>query len=485
MSFTILRRFVILFALVPLAGFNAIAQDQQSDNNVPQAAAKVNITQGPTIQYADDEFAVITWTTDQPFASRVFYGKDASNLNQIAEDGKSLSVGHQVDLRNLQPNTTYYFRIDAGQGTAAAASADAVNGFQTTTLGSNPVRNQPAFKGSFQNAQNSTSQAATQTANFGDIKVTNGPAIQYLDDATAVISWTTNVPASNTIYYGSDRTNLLYTGGDFKDATQHRIHLSNLRANTRYYFQLDEPSSQPIASFTTIASGSQPVYDQQPMAEYSGNAPSGGPQLAHRERPAGHANEVPAGTEVNASLEKALSTKTSQVGERFSALVTEPVRDINDHIVIPTGSRISGQVTESEEGKNLPTVRGRGKLNLRFEKVALPNGATLPISATLLSVNQTGGNGSVNSEGEVQSETKASTAAKGVGVGAGIGTIAGLILGGPFKGLAIGAIAGGGYILATKGKDVELPVNTGLKIRLDQPVSLGNKSQGAGEQAHR
>jgi hypothetical protein len=190
---------------------------------------------------------------------------------------------------------------------------------------------------------------------------------------------------------------------------------------------------------------------------------------------------------VNASLENALSTRTSQVGERFSALVTEPVRDINDHIVIPTGSRISGQVTESEEGKNLPTVRGRGKLNLRFEKVALPNGTTLPISATLLSVNQTGGNGSVNSEGEVQSETKASTAAKGAAVGAGIGTIAGLILGGPFKGLAIGAIAGGGYILATKGKDVELPVNTGLKIRLDQPVSLGNKSQGAGDkqQAHR
>src|SRR5215469_2387702 len=149
MSFTILRHFVILLALVPLAGFNAIAQDQQSDNNGPQAAVKVNITQGPTIQYADDEFAVITWTTNQPFASRVFYGKDASNLNQIAEDGKSLSVGHQVDLRNLQPNTTYYFRIDAGQGTAAAASADAVNGFQTTTLGSNPVRNQPAFKGSF------------------------------------------------------------------------------------------------------------------------------------------------------------------------------------------------------------------------------------------------------------------------------------------------------------------------------------------------
>jgi hypothetical protein len=61
--------------------------------------------------------------------------------------------------------------------------------------------------------------------------------------------------------------------------------------------------------------------------------------------------------------------------------------------------------------------------------------------------------------------------AKDVGIGAGIGTVAGLIFGGPLKGLAVGALAGGGYVLATKGKDVELPAQTGLVIRLDQPVN--------------
>ena len=70
-----------------------------------------------------------------------------------------------------------------------------------------------------------------------------------------------------------------------------------------------------------------------------------------------------------------------------------------------------------------------------------------------------------------------STAAKGAGVGAGIGTIAGLIFGGPLKGLAIGAIAGGGYILATRGKDVELPENTGIKIRLDQAVTVADRRE--------
>ncbi|HKU25174.1 MAG TPA: fibronectin type III domain-containing protein [Candidatus Sulfotelmatobacter sp.] len=470
--FAISKPLSLFISLSLLISTAAIAQTNQNptDGDNDQAAARASITQGPTIQYADDQFAVITWTTDQPFPSRVFYGKDPSNLNQVAEDTKSLSLRHQINLRNLQPSTTYYFRIDTGQGTAAVNSSDGVNGFQTTALGANPIRNQATFKGSLQPKPNPATGQTAQAANFGNIIVTRGPSIQYLDDTTAVISWTTNVPASNTLYYGTDRDNLLYTGGDFKDSTEHRIHLSNLKPRTRYYFQLDEPSSQPIASFTTVFAGAQPIYDQHPETISSGAAQNTGPQLSRREH-AGQ-NELPEGTEVSASLETGLSTKTSSPGQRFTAAVTQPVRDFNDQIVIPVGARVNGQVTESEEGKNLPSVRGRGKLNLRFDSIDLPNGSTIPISATLLSVNQTGGNGSVNSEGEVQSNTNASTAAKGAAVGAGIGTIAGLIFGGPFKGLAIGAIAGGGYILATKGKDVELPANTELKIRLDQPVSL-------------
>src|SRR5207302_4697601 len=146
MSLAVPKRFGFLLSLFLLVNSGAIAQTA-SDNAPPQSVASVNITQGPTIQYADDQFAVITWSTDQPFASRIFYGKDASNLNQISEDTKSLSMRHQINLRNLQPSTTYYFRLDTGQGTAAVASTDGVNGFQTTALAANPTRNQHPFKG--------------------------------------------------------------------------------------------------------------------------------------------------------------------------------------------------------------------------------------------------------------------------------------------------------------------------------------------------
>jgi len=478
MSFAAVKRFGFSLSLILLTSSGVMAQKTYDDNtNTQQAPSRVNITQGPTIQYADDQFAVITWTTDQPFVSRVFYGKDPGNLNQIAEDAQSQSLRHQINLRNLQPSTTYYFRIDNGQGTAAAASNESLNGFQTTALGANPVKNQQPFKGAVQNASKTGTGSSTKTADFGAISLTRDPSIQYLDDTTAVISWTTNVPASNTIYYGTERSNLLYTGGDFKDATEHRVHLSNLKPNTRYYFEFDEPSNHAIASFSTVNTGAQPLYDQKPLVQSATDTSTSGPQLTRRERSPGHSNELPSGTEIDASLQTALSTKISQVGDRFTAVVTQPVRDIDDRVVIPTGAHINGQVTESEQGKTLPSLRGGGKLNLRFNSITMPNGTQIPISATLLSVNQSGGNGSVNSEGEVQSGTKGTTAAKGAAVGAGIGTIAGLIFGGPLKGLAIGAIAGGGYVLATKGKDVELPENTGVRIRLDQGVNLGNRAQ--------
>jgi len=97
-----------------------------------------------------------------------------------------------------------------------------------------------------------------------------------------------------------------------------------------------------------------------------------------------------------------------------------------------------------------------------------PDGTSVPLNASLISV----GDKKTNEEGEVQSGTSGKTAAKDVGVGAGIGTVAGLILGGPFKGLAMGAIAGGGYVLAAKGKDVEIPADSAMRLRLDQSLYL-------------
>lgn len=189
-------------------------------------------------------------------------------------------------------------------------------------------------------------------------------------------------------------------------------------------------------------------------------------------------DQVSAGTEIRAALDTPLSTKTSKPGDRFTATITQPVRGSSGSTVIPAGTRVEGEVAETEEGKTLAALRGKGKLSLRFRDLVLPTGQTLPLTATLISVNDTNGKNTkkADEEGQVQSGTRNKDVAKDVGIGAGIGTVAGLVFGGPLKGLAIGALAGGGYVLATKGKEVNLPAQTGMVIKLDEPVSASLSS---------
>jgi hypothetical protein len=169
---------------------------------------------------------------------------------------------------------------------------------------------------------------------------------------------------------------------------------------------------------------------------------------------------VVAGTEIRAALDTPLSTRTSKPGDRFTASITDPVRANNSAVVIPGGARIEGEVAEAEEGKTVAALRGKSTLSLRFRNVVMPNGQTLPLIATLISVHDTSGRNPIKVD-------QGKDAAKDVG----IGTSTGLVFGGPLKGLAIGTLAGGGYVLSIKGKDVNLPAQTGMVIRLDQPFS--------------
>ena len=227
-----------------------------------------------------------------------------------------------------------------------------------------------------------------------------------------------------------------------------------------------DQSASPAANQNTTQPSNQAT---TPPAGDQNNAKPGMPQ---RSAVSG-SGDVAAGTEIRATLDTPLSTKTSKPGDRFTATVSQPVSGANG-IVIPAGARIEGEVAEAEQGKTLPALRGRGKLNLRFRDIVLPNGQTVPLVATLVSVNNTKGKNTrkADEEGQIQSGTQGKDVAKDVGIGAGIGTVAGLIFGSPLKGLAIGALAGGGYVLATNGRDVNLPAETGIVLRLDQPLSV-------------
>lgn len=202
------------------------------------------------------------------------------------------------------------------------------------------------------------------------------------------------------------------------------------------------------------------VHAQTP-ADAAGNTPVPNSQSA----PVTPIDQIAAGTEIRATLDTPLSTRTSKPGDRFTATIAEPARGISG-VVIPVGARIEGEVAEADDSKTVAALKDKNPLSMRFRDIVLPDGQTLNLAATLISVNSTNGTASKADESHLQQGTSSRDLAKGIATGG-----SGTAFGGPIKGLATGALAGGGYVLSVKGKDVNLPAQTGMVIRLDQAIT--------------
>ncbi len=105
----------------------------------PTKAAAVKITDGPRVEGVGPTWAVIAWTTNTGGSTVVHYGTDKNNLSQTAESPYSDNVktkaqNHRVHLKNLHPNTKYFFVADSGQGEGTGTEAKSpVEEFSTKT----------------------------------------------------------------------------------------------------------------------------------------------------------------------------------------------------------------------------------------------------------------------------------------------------------------------------------------------------------------
>jgi hypothetical protein len=161
---------------------------------------------------------------------------------------------------------------------------------------------------------------------------------------------------------------------------------------------------------------------------------------------------IPSGQEIDARLDSQLSSETAQVEQRFTATT---VADLyrGDAVLIPAGSTLRGVV--SSVTKATRTER-KGSLTVAFDQITV-RGRSYPIRGTVTQALESEG-----IKGEVAK----------IGAGAGVGAIIGGIIGGA-KGALLGVlIGGGGTIAATEGKDVTLPPDTILRVRLDTPPDI-------------
>lgn len=105
-------------ALFPL---RAAAQGQILPPAPP--AARVQISEGPTVESAKDGLAIIRWTSNNPGGSDehfgiVHYGTDPDHLTQTAKSHIRLNQNHpttvfRVRIEGLHPATTYYYTVDS------------------------------------------------------------------------------------------------------------------------------------------------------------------------------------------------------------------------------------------------------------------------------------------------------------------------------------------------------------------------------------
>jgi phosphodiesterase/alkaline phosphatase D-like protein len=115
----------LLIMTITLTGGNLLFSNPATAQVIPSAkrTAHVKITEGPALESAQDTWAIITWTSNNPGGSDehygiVRYGTDPKDLSQTAKSHIRLNQKHsytvfRVRVDNLKPRTTYYYTVDS------------------------------------------------------------------------------------------------------------------------------------------------------------------------------------------------------------------------------------------------------------------------------------------------------------------------------------------------------------------------------------
>jgi len=234
------------------------------------------------------------------------------------------------------------------------------------------------------------------------------------------------------------------------------------------------PASQPptpaTAALPAPVASAPPPDPAKPVADAASNSKTSPNETPMAPAPKAFLR-VPSGTHLPLVLHNAISTKSTRPGDPVYFETLFPVL-VDGHVVIPAGSYVSGEVTES---KRPGRVKGRGELMIKLNEMILPNGYMVNLNAVPSNA-ETGGGESTGSEGQIIGDSdKASdvgTIAKTTAAGAGIGGIATRTAKGAGIGAGVGAAVGLMTVLLTRGPEAEMPRGTTVEAVLDRPVLL-------------
>jgi hypothetical protein len=188
-------------------------------------------------------------------------------------------------------------------------------------------------------------------------------------------------------------------------------------------------------------------------------------------------NSINPGTQVRVTLSEGLSSRIARNGDPFTGVVAEPVFSGNQ-ILLPAGAKVHGTVTGVERPKWVSMFRGGASINLVFNSIEVES-RIFPARMSILSIYQAGSEDTKRRkdlstvEGVVVQERQdIKTDVEDVAIGTAGGSTAGLVFSRVLRGTLIGLVGGSAYVVAKKGKDVELPAQTGMLVRMDSNLSV-------------
>ncbi len=188
--------------------------------------------------------------------------------------------------------------------------------------------------------------------------------------------------------------------------------------------------------------------------------------------------QVVPGTQVRIHIISNIGTAISRDGDPFVAIVSEPVF-VGNTLLIPAGTRVNGVVGTVERARRFSIFRGQAYMDLTFRSMEIDS-RLIPVQMSIIAVEQPSSDRDGRRRKDVQIDEGQIIEQKhdyrgdvmGGSIGSGGGALAGLIFSNVARGFGFGLAGSAAYIVARKGKEVDLPSQTGMLVRIDNSVAI-------------
>jgi hypothetical protein len=173
------------------------------------------------IIYLTSTGVTINWTTDQPSTGMVNYGT-TTNYSSSTPVISTPTIAHAVTLSGLAPNTTYNFAI-VSTGLMGVPSTSTNRTFTTP-------------------APNTTAPQVGFVASWG------------MTNSSAMLSWSTDVPANTVLAYGTTAALGQFTPIQTALSANHGVTLTGLTSGTTYYFVAISTGAGGATGYSALSS---------------------------------------------------------------------------------------------------------------------------------------------------------------------------------------------------------------------------------------